>query len=47
MGAAQWEGLFEYALWKLLLWLGAAEVPCFLRELCGQERFERLEVEPA
>ena len=45
--AEQWEGLFEFVVWKLLLWLGWAETPHFVRVLCGKERFEQLEVEGA
>jgi len=42
---AHWEGLFEYVVYKLVLWLGADGVRPFLRELCGQERFDRLRID--
>ncbi|KAL1530629.1 hypothetical protein AB1Y20_001529 [Prymnesium parvum] len=41
---ACWVGLFEYVVWKLLLWLGAQNSPEFIRELCNPDRFERLQL---
>lgn len=42
--AADWAGLMEYVLWRLLLLLESQHVRPFLSDLCDAARFERLEL---
>jgi hypothetical protein len=42
--AADWSGLMEYVLWRMLLLLEPQHVRPFLADLCDAARFQRLEL---
>ena len=44
VAAGEWQGLFEFVVWKLALLVGGAHVLPFVRDLCHPSRFASLTI---
>lgn len=42
--SGEWQGLFEYVVWKLALLIGAEQMLPFVRDLCSPARFAQLQL---